>query len=179
MRTAAFEAAARDKRLRYAVVYHGVTMKPTAVVVVAAALLCLPGIGSGGEPGDATQGARDDVAAELSQCAAYYALVAAKIEASEFPSANRNKGVAQAKQVSDIAIGMAGQLSSAEVAAARMELARQTMQREMKNDWANFSPIAVRYMRSCKDIVEHPDERFAYWMTEKSKLPDGPPAKPK
>jgi hypothetical protein len=154
-------------------------MKPTAVVVVAAALLCLPGIGSGQEPGDATQDARDNVAAELSQCAAYYVLVAAKIEASDFPGPNRNKGVAQAKQASEIAIGMAAQLSSADVAAARMDLARQTMEREMKNDWGNFSLIAVRYLRSCKDIVERPDERLAYWLKEKSKLPDAPPAKPK
>ena len=154
-------------------------MKPTAVVVVAAAVLCLPGIGRGEDAGDATQGARDGVAAELSQCAAYYALVAAKIEASEFPGANRNKGVAQAKQASQIAIGMAAQLSSADVAAARMEVARQTMEREMKNDWGKFSLIAVRYMRSCKDIVERPDERLVYWLKEKSKLQDVPPAKPK
>ena len=159
-------------------VYHGSTMKLTAAVVVAAALLCLPGIGSGREPGDATQDARDEVAAELSQCAAYYVLVAAKIEASDFPGPARNRGVAQAKRASEIAIGMAAQLNSAEVATARMELAKQTMQREMKNDWANFSLTAVRYMRSCKDIVDRPDERFAHWLKEKAKLPDAPLAKP-
>ena len=159
-------------------VYHGSTMKSTAVVIVTAALLCLPAIGNGRELADASPDAKNELATELSQCAAYYSLAAAKIEAGDFAGPARNKGVAQAKRVSEIAIGMAAQFSSAEVAAARMELARQTMQREMKNDWGNFSLIAVRDMRSCKDIVERPDERLAYWLKEKAKLLDAPLAKP-
>ena len=53
------------------------------------------------------------------------------------------------------------------------------MQREMNSDWRNFSLIAVEHMWSCKDIVERPDKRFAYWVQEKSKLPDIPTGKAK
>jgi len=37
--------------------------------------------------------------------------------------------------------------------------------------------IAAKYMFPCKDRVEAPDKRFAYWLKEKEKLPDLPPVK--
>jgi len=155
-------------------------MKRTAVGALAAALLCLPAIGNGRELAEAVQDAKDEVAGELARCAAYYAIAAAMISVSDAPGPDlRDKGIAQTKQAAETAIGMAAQMSSPAIAAARMDLARQTMQREMKNDWGNFSLIQVKYMWSCKDLVERPDDRFAYWVKEKSKLPDVPPTNPK
>jgi hypothetical protein len=101
------------------------------------------------------------------------------ITASDAAGPDRDKLIAMEGQASETAIGTAALLSSQEVAAARMELARQTMVREMKHDWANFSLIQVKYLYSCKDIVEQPDQRLSYWVNEKSTLPDTPPAKPK
>jgi len=37
--------------------------------------------------------------------------------------------------------------------------------------------IAAKYMFPCKDRVEAPDKRLAYWLKEKEKLPDLPPVK--
>ena len=90
-----------------------------------------------------------------------------------------NQGVAQAKQVSKVAMDMAVQLSSQTIVAARVERDRQVMQREINNDWRNFSPIAATYSVPCKDIVERPEQRFNFLVNEMLKRPDVPPAKPK
>ena len=153
-------------------------MKPITVAL-AATLLWLPTICHGRELADATQDARETLAGELSRCAAYYELTAAEIEGTNFPGQARNQGVAQAKQVSKVAMDMAAQLSSQTVVAARMDFDRQMMQREINNDWRNFSPIAARYTVPCKDIVERPEQRFGYLVNEMLKRPDVPPAKPK
>lgn len=153
-------------------------MKPTTIAL-AATLLSLPTICHGRELADATQDARETLGAELSRCAAYYELTAAEIEGTNFSGQARNQGVAQAKQVSKVAMDMAAQLSSQTIVAARVERDRQMMQREINNDWRNFSPIAATYAVPCKDIVERPEQRFGYLVNEMLKRPDVPPAKPK
>jgi hypothetical protein len=52
-----------------------------------------------------------------------------------------------------------------------MDLVQQAIVRDVKGA-AGFSGVAARYMFPCKDIVERPDKRFAYWLVEKDKLPE-------
>jgi hypothetical protein len=52
-----------------------------------------------------------------------------------------------------------------------MDLSAQTTTRQMAGSWENFSIIAAKYMWPCKDRVEAPDKRFAYWLKEKENCP--------
>ena len=83
-------------------------------------------------------------------------------------SADRDKGIAGAKQSGENAIKLSVAMSNDAIAGARVQLDFDTMQRELKGDSKNFSLLAAKYLWSCKDIVERPDKRVAYWVTKKS-----------
>lgn len=117
---------------------------------------------------------------ELAQCAAFYAIAAAGVEASIAPDQERDDVVASLKKSAETAIGLSVQLTNPKIAAERINLARQKMTRQMEGSWENLSSIVAQYKGPCKDRVEAPDQRFAYWFKEKDKekdkLPDLPPA---
>ena len=117
-----------------------------------------------------------EVAAELAECAAYYAVAAAATEASFAPSPERDEIVTGAKKAEEAAIVASAQLTSQKIAAARVSLSVQTLTHQMEGSWENFSIVAAKYAWPCKDRVEALDKRFAYWLKEKEKLPDVPPA---
>jgi thiamine kinase-like enzyme len=116
--------------------------------------------------------ATNAVAIELAKCAAYYTIAAAAIDVSFAPEAERELRVVQTKQAAVAALRASEQLTSTRVAAAQMDLAWETMIRQMDRKWENFAIVAEKYMSSCKDRIEAPDVRFVYWMVEKANPPD-------
>jgi hypothetical protein len=66
-------------------------------------------------------------------------------------------------------------MSNDAISSERVVRAVDTMGREIKGDWGNCSLLATKYRGACKDLIEHPEERGAYWVKEKS----NPPGKPK
>ena len=54
---------------------------------------------------------------------------------------------------------------------ARATVTREAMLRDLAGG-ISFSELQAKYLFPCNDIVERPDKRFAYWLTEKAKLSD-------
>jgi hypothetical protein len=104
-------------------------------------------------------------------------IVAAGADISLAPGKQRDDAVASFKKSAQTAFEMSVQLTNQKIAEARMNLAMQSMMRQLDGKGENFSIIGVEYMLPCKDRVEAPDKRFAYWLKEKEKLPDLPRAK--
>ena len=121
------------------------------------------------DPAVVTQEAKDVLAAELAECAAYYNVVVGVAEQPSAPQELRDSGALGAQRSADTALETAARLSSAAKARAQYSLALQSIIRQVRDDLAGFSGIATRYALPCKDIVEHPDRRFAYWFVEKDK----------
>jgi hypothetical protein len=118
-----------------------------------------------------TEEAKDAVASELAECAAYYIIAAAASADASAPQELRDSATQGALQSANAALEASTKLSNPAMAAARMNLFQQAMIRRVKEP-AGFSGVAAQYMFPCKDIVERPDQRFAYWLVEKDKLPE-------
>ena len=146
-----------------------------AVAVVGAIAISGPSFAR--DPAAVAREATNEVASELAECAAFYAIAAAGMEATIAPDQERYNVVASLKKSAETAIGVSVKLTDPKIAAERINLARQTITRQMQSTWENLSIIVARYKEPCKDRVEAPDKRFAYWFKEKDKLPDLPPAK--
>ncbi len=121
----------------------------------------------------AAKEATSEVAFELAECAAYYTIAAAAIDVSLAPGNEKKESRAsQAKTAAIAALHESEQLTSIDVATARMNLAWRTMIREMDGRSENVSIIAEKYAVPCTDRLAAPERRFAYWLSEKAKLPD-------
>ena len=116
--------------------------------------------------------ATSEVAFELAECAAYYTIAAAAIDVSLAPGIEKESPASQAKTAAIAALHESEQLTSIDVAVARMNLAWRTMIREMDGRSENVSIIAEKYAVPCTDRLAAPERRFAYWLSEKAKLPD-------
>ena len=134
------------------------------------ALFCLPAIGNALEPANVAQGAKDEVAAELAQCVGYYLMTRAMFGPSTSP--NRDRVMAAADLAGNTAMGLSARMSTDAIASERVGRAVQAMQLEVKGDWGNFSLLAAKYDRLCEELINHPEGRVAYWVKEKSKLPN-------
>jgi len=145
-----------------------------AVALLFEAALTAPMPAAARDPTIVAKEAASEVAFELAECAAYYAIAGAAAEASLAHGPERDAIVAGTRKSGDVAFNASVQLTSQKVAAARLDLSIQTMTRQMEGSWENFSIIGAKYMWPCKDRVEAPDKRFAYWLKEKEKLPDVP-----
>jgi hypothetical protein len=120
----------------------------------------------------AAKEATSEVAFELAECAAYYTIAAAAIDVSLAPGNEKESHASQARIAAIAALHESEQLTSIDVAAARMNFAWRTMIREMDGKSENVSIIARKYGVPCTDRLAAPDRRFAYWLSEKAKLPD-------
>lgn len=94
---------------------------------------------------------------ELAECAAYCAVV------STSPGLDEDTEAAL-RTKSGAMLVAAAQISNAEVAQARAELAMKTMAREMKNNWSNASIINNKYGYPCINLFDDPEARIKYWL---------------
>jgi hypothetical protein len=113
--------------------------------------------------------AKDAVAFELAECAAYYVVAAAAAADASAPQELRDSAKEAALKSANAALEASATLTNPSLAASRMDLSQQVIVRKVKEP-AGLSGVAARYMFPCKDIVERPDQRFAYWLVEKNKL---------
>jgi len=144
-------------------------------ILIAAAIVCSPSFAR--DPAVVAKEATSEVAAELAACAAYYTIVAAGAELSLPPGKQRDDAVVAFKTSANSALVTSAQLTNPKVAEARMTLSMQSMMRQLDGNNENFSIIGVQYMLPCKDLLEAPNKRFAYWLKEKEKLADLPVVK--
>jgi hypothetical protein len=96
---------------------------------------------------------------DYAQCTAYYLTSAAGAERSGHPDAT-----AQFKEAALRTLTEAIRLSTAEVAAARVELDVLRMATEMQGNFSNFAILIKRYGLLCKGILEEPAARLQYWL---------------
>ena len=144
----------------------------TTLVVVGGTANSQPSVAAA--PVVAVKEATSEVAFELAECAAYYTIAAAAIDVSLAPGPDRELRVAEAKRLAVAALRESEQLTSNQLAAARMDLAWETMIRQMDRKWENFSVVTDKYDRSCEDRMAAPDRRLAYWLAEKVKVSGSP-----
>jgi len=123
----------------------------TTLAVVWGMAISQPSVGR--DSATVAKEATNEVAIELAECAAYYTIAAAAIDVSLAPEPERELRVAQTKQAAVAALRASEQLTSTRVAAAQMDLAWETMIRQMERKWENFSIVAEKYMWSCKDRI--------------------------
>ena len=104
--------------------------------------------------------ARNNFAHEAAECAAYFAL------ASSGPNLDPN--TADGLRVrSEGLLEQSIMMSSQELTKARLNLAIETMKREMKANWSNFSIVNQKYGYRCLDFSNDPDDRMRYWLEKK------------
>ena len=104
--------------------------------------------------------AKNNVAHEAAECAAYFLL------ASAAPTLGQStvQGLrAKYTALAEVSIFF----SSVEVTKARVSLASESMRREMKQDWSNFSIVIQKYNYPCLDLANNPEARLKYWLDTK------------
>ena len=94
---------------------------------------------------------------DMAECAAYFAFV------SESPGLDEDTKSTLLTKSGGMLVA-ATQISNAEVAQARVELAMKTMAREMKHNWSNASIINNKYGYICIDLFDDPEARMKYWL---------------
>jgi hypothetical protein len=123
------------------------------------------------DPAVVAHEAKDEMAAEYATCAAYYVLSSEGMRRANM-GPETDKAAADGRGFAETAIETSAKLSSQEVAQARMTFALQTMMRKMNNSYENMSLVAAEHAYKCKDLMEHPDQRFKALLAEKEKLPE-------
>lgn len=119
-------------------------------------LLLIPGAGLCYEP----ERARNNLAHDFAECAAYYQLMGEQPRIDDAAKKNFSDVSASLMQLS---VG----LTSLKLAYARFEMALKTLTREMDNNWGNLSIVLNKYAYPCKDMVENPQARLQYWLDKK------------
>lgn len=103
--------------------------------------------------------AKVNLAAEYAACAACYMLGAEAMRRNGDQTAEK-----MGNDIASTAIGVAITLSNAEVTDARLQLAIETMKREMKDSFSNFVILIRKYANDCKQAMDDPDGRMKYWL---------------
>ena len=120
-------------------------------LLAATTLVVVGATANSADPVVAVKEATSEVAFELAECAAYYTIAAAASDVSLAPGPDRELRVAEAKRLAVAALRESEQLTSNQLAAARMDLAWKTMIRQMDRKWENFPVVTDKYNRSCED----------------------------
>jgi hypothetical protein len=139
------------------------------VPVAIAMAIATPGFGR--DPAIVTKEARDAVAAEFTECASYYAIAARGFERSHAPGKERDEAVATYTKSASLAFWMSAAPTNRKEASVRMELALQSMGRQLGSNWENLSTIDVQHSDRCKNLADGVDKRLEYWKREMDKLP--------
>jgi hypothetical protein len=104
--------------------------------------------------------ARNNLAHELAECAAYYHLSG---QMQGLTDAQKKAFTDSSASLMQLSIS----LTSVKVGFARFELSMKTMTREMDNNWENYSIVLNKYAFPCKDLAENPDTRLRYWLDKR------------
>lgn len=101
--------------------------------------------------------ARAYFALELSECGAWYTLVA---EAPGLDTITRIRF----RAVGISLVSTAADLTSEPWAMTQMELATATIRREMRDSWNNYPVVDKKYGQRCRDVATDPVARRKYWL---------------
>jgi hypothetical protein len=112
---------------------------------------------------------RDDVAGEAAACSVYFALTAAMMERSLAAGSDRDKEVTDWVRSSNAALAIADAVGNKEKTSAVVKLTGEHIKRVTNGSFENFAVVAAEYAYPCKDLIDEPTKRVAYWM-EKEEL---------
>ena len=163
--------SAMDSLNRFCQLRRQSALRALSIVVGAAFLATTPV--SARDPKAAVADARDEVAAELAECAAYYVISARVIKNSAVAPDVAERVSKQSLDSGEMALAASTELTSELVATTRMNADMQALMRQLQGG-TSFSSIMSKHNYPCKERIEHPEERMKYWVGEKSKLPDPP-----
>lgn len=108
-----------------------------------------------------SDGVKTHFGLEIAECAAYYAIAA---EVSNY-FGNIPGGMALQHNF-DRTMEMGRMLTTEELARTRYETALEA-EAKTNNKKNGFSKLFRRYDRSCRTIMEHPEQRIEYWEKKK------------
>lgn len=97
---------------------------------------------------------------EAAECAAYFLLASTAPNLDATTVAGLHQRFEQLLEISVVS-------TTPELTKARVQLATETMKREMKGNWSNFSIINQKYGYKCLDLSNDPDSRARYWRQKK------------
>ncbi len=100
----------------------------------------------------------NNLAHELAECVAYYAISSKLIEPQNPKTAK------QLDHAAMLALEGANALTSKKVTEARVEMAAKSMTNDLSNDITNFSIILNKYSDSCGEAINSPEARMNYWL---------------
>ena len=104
--------------------------------------------------------ARTNFAHELAECAAYFVVSS---NAPGLGEALKNK----LSSIGQNLLVLSANLTSQELALARLELAVKIMKEEIKSNWENMSILNNKYGFDCKKVKNNPEDRLKYWLNKK------------
>ena len=102
--------------------------------------------------------ARNNLASELVECAAYYDIAAEGIRRT-----GNLEGAAVSEKAAQTALEIARQYSRDEVVLARYKLAMEGHIKTIDGNYSNLSLLIVKYKDICKQALETPQDRLNYW----------------
>lgn len=105
--------------------------------------------------------AEDRYALELADCAAYYAVMADCVQVKN--DADRAQ-VVQVKLLALRALEMSTELSTEEVARARVDNATDRINAKLDNQCRNPEPVMQEYGEICIAAVDDPQARASFWL---------------
>ena len=101
-----------------------------------------------------------NLASDLSECVAYYTLIAMQME-------KQNTDATKLIKSSEIAYEMAKSISTEETVKARVQLYANDMLEKINHNWSNGAILINKYGEHCKKIITAPDKRLQYWLDKK------------
>jgi hypothetical protein len=114
------------------------------------------------------QRAKNNLAHELANCAAYYMIAKEGFERGGVGTDQARAAVVVMDESIKLGVELSAKLTSEELAVSRVKLAIEENRRKMIGTMDNFSIIAAEFAFPCKDLIEAPDKRMKYWL-EKDK----------
>jgi hypothetical protein len=131
--------------------------------VLAVIAMCLLAAAAHAQSKNDTDWATNNLSGEMIECGQYFLISWACLR--EFPSPQAESVASDYRRASDEISQLAFQVGrlvglSEEAAAARMRLVNDNLSREISNNCTNISILQERYAAFCKNLTQHPDERF-------------------
>ena len=105
--------------------------------------------------------ARNSLASDLAECAAYFTISAVGLE-----RAGPKKVSDDYHKAAQVALDLSASMSKPETARARLQLALRSQMRRIDHSYDNIAILMVDYSDQCKAILERPADRLQYWLNK-------------